>query len=103
MRNYFLGVLFRGEHELTRGSPEHSALQERHLAYNRQRAEEGTYRAFGPVTDQSEILAVAVIDVPTLEEAEALLAGDPAIQARHFRAEAHPLFWPSLDGMKLEY
>src|SRR5256885_10069213 len=102
MRTYFLGVVYRGDKHLSRGTPEHTALQERHLAYNRRIAEAGSYRAFGPVTDQGEILAVAIIDVPTPEQAQALLDSDPAVEARHFRIEAHPLFWPSLDRVKVE-
>ncbi len=103
MRNYFVAVLYRGEHHLERGSPEQAALQARHLAFNRKCAEAGHFKAFGPLMDGSEILAFSVIDVPTLAEAQALVDQDPAIECGHFRAETHPLFWPSLDAVKIEY
>lgn len=102
-RNYYLGVLFRGERHLTRGTPEQQELLARHLTYNRRRAEEGPLKAFGPLRDDGDIVAVSVMDVGSLAEAQALLDEDPAVQAGHCRAEAHPLFWPSLDAVTLEY
>lgn len=103
MHNYQVGFLFRGDHYLQRGTPEQAALQARHLAYNRKVYEEGKYRAFGPIMDEGDVIAITVMDVATAEEAMQILSGDPAIQANHFRAEVHPLFWPSLDAVVLDY
>lgn len=103
MRNYYVGLVFRGDQYLTRGSPDQQALQERHLAFNRRCAEAGKYKAFGPITDNSDALAISVIEVASVEEALAFLSEDPAVEAGHFRVEAHPLFWPSLDDVKVEY
>ena len=103
MRNYFAGVMFAGPKRLARGTPEERELQMRHLAFNRKCAEEGKYKAFGPLMDGGEILAFSVVEVGSLEEAQALFDSDPAVQAGHARVEAHPLFWPSLDAVKIEY
>jgi uncharacterized protein YciI len=77
MRNYFVAVIYAGPNVLERGTPAQTALQVRHLAFNRKCAEAGKYKAFGPLTDRSEILAFSVIDVPTLAEAQALIEQDP--------------------------
>jgi uncharacterized protein YciI len=103
MRNYQVGFLYRGENYLTRGTPEQTALQQRHLAYNRKAYDAGKYKAFGPITDNGDVIAITVMDVATADEAMEILNGDPAIQVGHFRAEVHPLFWPSLDAVVLDY
>ena len=103
MRNYFAGVMFRGPLHLERDSPGYGELQERHLAFNRRRAEEGRWKAFGPVTDGGALASLRVFEAQSLEEAQALIDEDPAVQAGHLRGEAHPLFWPSLDAVKVGY
>lgn len=103
MRTYVAALLYRGERYLERGTPAQQAVMQRHLAYTRTLAERGVYRAMGPLTDEGEVLAIAILDLPTIAAAEAALAADPAMQARHFRAETHPLFFPSLDGVHIDY
>ena len=103
MRNYFLAILYEGPTPLERGTPEQRELQARHLTYNKRCVEQGGLKAYGPLTDGGEILAISVYDLPSAEEVRAMLAEDPAFISGQFRADVHPLFWPSLEGMRVEF
>lgn len=47
---------------------------------------------FGPLSGESDIAGVGVFTVATRDEAEALLARDPAIVAGYLVGEIHPWF-----------
>ncbi len=103
MREYFLGLLKRGEQYSSERTPERWELQCDHLAYLRSQVEAGRYFFGGPVTDGGAILGVTVIQAGSVEEAEAIMAADPGVQAGLFSFDVHPVRLPSLESLKVEY
>ena len=61
----------------------------RHLFTLRKR---GQLRLFGPVDGAGALRGIGVLTVPTREEAEALMADDPAVRSGRLRAEVRPWF-----------
>jgi uncharacterized protein YciI len=68
----------------------------RHLFTLRKR---GQLRLFGPVADAGALRGIGVLTVPTRDEAEALMADDPAVRAGRLRAEVRP--WFTMPGGRL--
>ncbi|MBV8673627.1 MAG: hypothetical protein JOZ33_09360 [Acidobacteriaceae bacterium] len=101
LKPYFLCLLRRGERwNLTEG---HEELMPQYLAYLRREMESGRMIFAGPVTDDGDIIAVAILQAATAEEAKALIDKNPGVQSGHFVPELHPCFLPGLDGVKVEY
>jgi hypothetical protein len=75
----------------------------RYLGYLRHEVEARRIVFAGPVTDDGDLIAVAVIETATVEKAKALVDENPGIQSGHFVAELHPCYLPALDGVKVEY
>jgi uncharacterized protein YciI len=103
MRNYYLGLLLKGERWSAEESPEHDRLQQEHLAYIRSTLEQGKNLLAGPVRDESRFQGASVIAAASQAEAEAVMAGDPGVQAGFYTFEVHPVFWPALDCVKVEF
>ncbi len=61
----------------------------RHLFTLRKR---GQLTLFGPVADAGALRGIGVLTVATREEAETLMADDPAVRAGRLRAEVRPWF-----------
>ena len=61
----------------------------RHLYTLRRR---GQLTLFGPVEGASALRGIGVLTVPTRDEAETLVADDPAVRAGRLRAEVRPWF-----------
>jgi uncharacterized protein YciI len=61
----------------------------RHLFTLRKR---GQLILFGPVEDAGALRGIGVLTVPARDEAEALMADDPAVRAGRLRAEVRPWF-----------
>jgi len=61
----------------------------RHLFTLRKR---GQLFLFGPVEGAGALRGIGVLTVPTRDEAEALMADDPAVRAGRLRAEVRPWF-----------
>ncbi len=77
--------------------PEQDALQERHLAYLDRLAEAGKLVGAGPFSDQpDESLRGLCFFATTVEEARALAAEDPSVQAG--RLEAEVMTWSTPEG-----
>ncbi len=73
------------------------ALQERHLAYLDRLAESGHLLGAGPLSDQpDESLRGLCFFATTIEEARALVARDPSVQAG--RLEAEVMTWSTPKG-----
>jgi len=80
MRSYVMAFLKSGPTQ--GGDPEEvRAVQAAHLAHIRQMAEDGRLVMAGPFMDSGEIRGIFIFAVDTLEEAEALTAADPAVEA----------------------
>lgn len=74
-------------------SPEEAErLMAAHLANIRRMAEAGTLVVAGPFLDDGPLRGIYIFRVDTLEEARALTATDPAIQAGRLEMELHPWY-----------
>lgn len=65
-------------------------LQEAHLANNARLVETGKLILLGPFTDDGYWRGIFVFKADSLEEAEALAASDPSVQAGRLAFELHP-------------
>ena len=91
MRSYVVAFLVPGPN---RGQPpeEAKALMTAHLANIVRMADEGTLVLAGPFRDEGPYAGIYVFAVETVEEAAALTATDPAIQAGRLAMELHPWY-----------
>ena len=85
------------EHAKPLGEREIQALQEGHLRYLRELIDGGTVLIEGPIYYGGSLRSVIVLDVPTVADAEALLAKDPWIASGQLVARIHP--WFSAKGL----
>jgi uncharacterized protein YciI len=92
MTTVYMGLLKRGPRAAEwDAKPEKLAeLQEAHLANNARLAAAGKLILVGPFTDDGFWRGVFVFDVDSLEEAQALVATDPSVQAGRLAFELHP-------------
>ncbi len=67
-------------------------IQRAHLGHLFELEASGRLTLFGPVRDAGALLGIGVLTVPTIEEAERLIADDPAVRAGRLRAEVRPWF-----------
>jgi SAM-dependent methyltransferase/uncharacterized protein YciI len=67
-------------------------IQRAHLGHLFELEARGLLTLFGPVRTAGELLGIGVLTVPTIDEAEALIADDPAVRAGRLRAEVRPWF-----------
>jgi uncharacterized protein YciI len=63
-----------------------------HLANITRLADEGRLVVAGPFLDDGPLRGIFIFKVATVEEARALTASDPAIQAGHLEMELHPWY-----------
>jgi uncharacterized protein YciI len=67
-------------------------IQREHLAHLFELERTGRLTLFGPVEDAGDLRGIGVLTVPTREEAEALMAEDPAVVAGRLVADVRPWF-----------
>ncbi|MCW5802238.1 MAG: hypothetical protein KIT31_07605 [Deltaproteobacteria bacterium] len=91
MHKYVIAFLKPGPH---RDQPEDEArrLMKAHLDNIGRMAAEGKLVVAGPFLDEGDIAGIYIFDVPTLEEAAALTATDPAIAAGRLTMELRPWY-----------
>ena len=96
MMVYFVGYLFAGP---KRDLPESEAdrIQREHRAYMRRQKELGHYVLSGPFADSADPRGQVVMRVESIEEAQAIVAADPAVRAGVLRVEIRP--WYSAKGI----
>ena len=94
MKQYVLAFLKAGPTR-SQDSLEAARLQRAHLDNIIRMAEEGQLVVAGPFMDDGEIRGIYIFNVKTVEEAEALTASDPAIQAGSLVMELHPWYGPA--------
>ena len=75
----------------------------RHLAYLRHQTEAGVYHLAGPFTDRDRIRGIIILSAGSAEQARAIVAADPAVQAGVFSVEMHSILLPSLAGFRIDY
>ena len=91
MKQYVMAFLKAGPTR-SQDSLEAAQLQRAHLDNIRRLAEAGKLVLAGPFMDDGEVRGIYVFDVRTVEEAEALTASDPSIQAGRLVMELHPWY-----------
>jgi uncharacterized protein YciI len=91
MRRYVMAFLKAGPNRPS--DPDQSAaLQRAHMDNIRRLAEDGALVLAGPFLDGGELRGIYVFAVDSVEEAEALTATDPAVQAGSLVMELHPWY-----------
>ncbi len=98
MMLYYVGWLHRGPNQ-DLSEEEGDRIQRAHLAYIRRQKDAGKYLLSGPFADKADPRGILVIRAASREEAEALAAADPAVQAGALRLELRP--WYSAKGITI--
>ena len=91
MRRYVMAFLKAGP-DRSHDKETAAALQRAHLDHIRHMAEAGKLVVAGPFLDQGELRGIFIFAVDSLEEAEALTAADPAVQAGRLAMELRPWY-----------
>lgn len=91
MHRYVMAFLKKGP-KRDQDSVTAAQLQKAHLENIIRMANEGTLVLAGPFMDDGEVRGIYIFNVPTIEEAHALTASDPAIQAGRLAMELHPWY-----------
>jgi uncharacterized protein YciI len=81
MRSYFVAILKKGPAWTADPATGADGLRRDHLAYRQRLEAEKKLLGAGDVTDNSELGAVLVLDVPSKADAERVVAEDPAVKA----------------------
>ena len=93
VQTYFT-LLTRGEKWTPEKTPATEEIQKGHMANINRLAEMKKLIAAGPFGDNGRLRGIFVFRVGSLEEAKALTAGDPAVQAGRLAMEIHPWMVP---------
>ncbi|HXJ13868.1 MAG TPA: YciI family protein [Candidatus Limnocylindrales bacterium] len=104
MKPYYLDLLVKtGKQESAATPAENAERMQKHLAYIRSQVEAGNFVLVGPLTEDNRIRGIAVIRAASLEEAQRIASGDPAVQAGQLSVEVHAILLEDLAGVKFEY
>ena len=90
----YFAFLTRGEKWTAERTPAIAELQKGHMDNMHRLAEMKKLIAAGPFNDNGRLRGILVFRVGSLEEAKALTATDPAVQAGRFAMEIHPWMVP---------
>ncbi len=96
MTTVYIVFLRKGPH--WGASHDATALQAAHLANIRAMWRAKKLIVAGPLGDDGDLRGVFVFQVPSLEEAKALTASDPAVKEGHLVGEIHP-WWVEKDAL----
>ncbi len=91
MKSYVMAFLKAGPNR-SQDSTEAARLQRAHLDNIQRMAREGKLILAGPFLDGGEVRGIYVFNVESVEEARALTATDPSIQAGRLEMELHPWY-----------
>jgi uncharacterized protein YciI len=100
MTTYYVGLLYRGSNWTPERTDEVMQLQQGHMENIRKMADEGHLLLAGPFINDGDLRGMFVFQVESKEEAEKLVALDPAVQAGRLRMEIHP--WYSARGINID-
>lgn len=104
MKAYYLDLLMKTDKaEGTVTPAENAERMQKHLAYIRSQVEERKFVLVGPLTEDNRIRGIAVIQAASLEEAQRIASGDPAVQSGHLAVEVHPIMLEDLGGVRFDY
>ena len=90
MKQYIMVLLHRGDQATVFSKEELEALQKGHMDNIGRLAKEGKIVVAGPFGDDTALRGIFVMDVESVEAAQALVETDPAVKAGRLRAEYHP-------------
>lgn len=90
MRKYVIAFLKSGTVELPEA--ETAALMKAHLANIQRMGKEGTLVVAGPFMDDQDVRGIYIFATDSVEEAAALTATDPAVQAKALVMELRPWY-----------
>ncbi|WP_245608394.1 YciI family protein [Shewanella waksmanii] len=91
MKRYVMALLKKGPHR-PQDKQHASTLQKQHMDNISRLAKEGKLVLAGPFLDEGDLRGIYIFNVSTIEEAQALTATDPAIQAGSLVMELHPWY-----------
>jgi len=74
---------------------EEAAIMQSHSAYWAGLAKQGSVLVYGPVLDPDGVYGMGVVSAESAEEAQRLMAGDPAASLMTFRVSPMRAFLPS--------
>jgi uncharacterized protein len=94
MVKIFLGLFTIGDNQATATTSETQQLQLGHLWHLRKLMDAGKIVAAGPVSNNSDIRGIMVLQTETLQEARAIANQDPMVKAGRLKVELHP-WWVS--------
>ena len=103
LKQYYLGLLTRGERWNKIDDQEAGELLPQHLAFLRHRMEDKTYIVAGPVNDEAQYVGVMLIDAKGKDQALAIAQRDPGVLAGRLAVEIYPVYLPSLDNVAVRY
>ena len=95
MTTYYFCLLTKGPNR-SQTPAEAQQLQAGHMANITRLAAEGKLLVAGPFADDGDWRGIFIFKCASLEEAQALVATDPAITAGRLKAEIHP--WMTAKG-----
>ncbi len=96
MTTYYFALLTPGP-EHGKGTPEEQKrIQAAHLANIQRLAAAGKLLVAGPFADKGPWAGIFILKCASLEEAQSLVATDPAVQAGRLHIEVHP--WMTAKG-----
>jgi len=90
----YFGLLYRGDKWTAEKTAATEELQKAHLANIMRLAEMKKLVVAGPMGDDTLLRGIFVFRVPSIEEARALAATDPAVMAGRLKIEMHPWLVP---------
>jgi uncharacterized protein YciI len=102
MTPYVLAIYVAGPKHLEE-SPQQMELAKQHLKFIRRMIEQKKYMFAGPLTDNGDMLGVAVVSAASIDEARQITNADPAIAAGHMAAQLHPALLPSFASLVIKY
>jgi len=97
MTTYQFVLLLRGANRLPAEERDIQALQAGHLHYLKKLLDEDRAIVAGPVDGGEDLRGIVVLDVGSVEEARAVMAGDPWVRAERLEPEIHP--WWTVKGI----
>jgi uncharacterized protein YciI len=101
MKQYFVAFLVAND-KSAKAHEDHELLK-KHLAFIRTQVEAGKFLVVGPFTDNRKIAGMAIIDVPTLEDAKRIWSGDPMVSSGVLDVEVHSAMLEDLSAVKMVY
>ncbi len=99
MKQYYFVMLIKGkDRDKITDKATIDKIQQGHMANMERLAKEGKLLVAGPFGDDSNWRGLFILNCDTKEEAEVLLATDPAIKAGRLDYELHP-WWTAMNSV----